>query len=134
MAVWQSVHARYFTAWLWNEGIAGAPGSTAKEWHSRQSRYTWLRLSRRGFEEPCGVWQAEQPSIFTTGCSKTKGPALSVWHLKQTVSPVDVVRSWRASNPPCGLWQSTHFTRPSLTRWWKGRAKCCLTSRWQEKQ
>ena len=95
MATWHSVQAWYFCAWLWNVGVDGAPASTLKEWHSRHIRLTWLRLSRRGFDEPCGVWQAAQPSVFTAGCSYTNGPAFSVWHLKQTASCEAVARNWR---------------------------------------
>ena len=72
---------------------------TVKEWHSRHIRFTWLRLSSRGFEEPCGVWQATQPSIFTASCSYTNGPALSAWHLKQTVSCAAVARNCRVKKP-----------------------------------
>src|SRR5712692_2726171 len=103
MAVWQSVQARYFWAWLWNDGVAGAPASAENAWHSRQSRLTCARFSKRAFDEPCGVWQATQPSIFTALCSKTKGPALSEWHLKQTVSCEEVARTCRVRKPPCGL-------------------------------
>ena len=62
------------------------------------------------------MWHATQPSIFTASCSNTKGPALSAWHLKQTVSCVAVARNCRVRKPPCGLWQSVHSTSPSFTR------------------
>ncbi len=66
---WQSVHAWYFADWLWNDGVLGAPESTDKVWHSRHSRFTWLRFNSRGLEEACGVWQATQPSVLTGACS-----------------------------------------------------------------
>src|SRR5277367_6741167 len=85
IAVWHIVHAWYFCDWLWNVGVAvGPPASAEKAWHSRQSRFTCARISSRGFDEPCGEWHAAQPSTFTDSCSYTNGPALSVWHLKQT--------------------------------------------------
>jgi hypothetical protein len=61
---------------------------------------TWLRRSSRGFDEPCGEWQVTHPSVFTGACSKAKGPALSVWQLKQIASWAAVARSWCVMNPP----------------------------------
>src|SRR5689334_5778560 len=37
----------------------------------------------RGLAEPCGWWQAAQPSSLTGACSKTNGPRLSPWQLMQ---------------------------------------------------
>src|SRR5579862_8470638 len=85
-ATWHKVQDWYFCAWLWNEGAAGAAESTVNVWHSRQSKFTWLLNNNRGFDDPCGVWQDMQPSVFTGPCSNAKGPALSVWQLKQTTS------------------------------------------------
>src|ERR1051326_1020578 len=126
------VQAWYFWAWLWNEGIAGAPASTVNVWHSRQSRLTLLRRNSRGLDDPCGMWQATQPSVLTGACSNAKGPALSVWQLKQSWSWAAVERSWWVRNPPWGLWQLLHASKPSLTLWWKGLEKSGFTSRWQE--
>jgi hypothetical protein len=52
MAVWHIVQAWYFWAWLWNDGAAGAGASTVSVWHSRQSWFTLLRFSNRGFDDP----------------------------------------------------------------------------------
>src|SRR5262249_40081385 len=111
------VHAWYFCAWLWNDGIPGTEESTVSVWHSRHSKFTFERLSSRGFEEPWGVWQLTQPSVFTGTCSNTNGPAFSAWHLKQPASCAAVERSCLVRNPPCGLWQSLQPTSPSFTRW-----------------
>src|SRR5712692_2265647 len=99
------VQAWYFCVWLWNEGTPGAPSTGPADgvWHSRQSRFTWLRLSSRGLDEPWGRWQDTQPSDLTPWCSKTNGPALSTWHLKQSWSCVAVERSCLVTNPPCWL-------------------------------
>src|SRR5215472_16280130 len=111
------VQAWYFVAWLWNEGALGAGASTVSVWHSRQTRFTWLRLSNLGLLEPCGVWQATQPSVLTGACSHAKGPALSVWQAKHTWSCAAVERNCLGRNPPCWLWQSEQLTSPSFTRW-----------------
>src|ERR1035437_9611259 len=85
------------------------------EWHCRHSTLTVARLSKRGLGLPCGLWHAVQPSVLTTSCSYTNGPAVSVWHLMQTAS------CWLADfrpflpNVPCGSWQSVHCTSPSST-------------------
>ena len=77
------MQAWYCAAWLWKEG---APGALAKEmvWHDRHSRFTLLTFSRWALGEPCGVWQDSQPSTLTGSCSKTNGPRLSAWQVKQT--------------------------------------------------
>src|ERR1700732_1300123 len=117
------VQAWYFEAWLWNDGAEGAGASTVNVWHSRHTRLTLLRFNKRGFEEPWGVWQATQPSVLTGACSKAKGPALSVWQVKQTTSSAAVERNWRRIKPPCWLWQSEQLISPSFTRWWNGLEK-----------
>src|ERR1039457_2095955 len=116
MLVWQMVHAWYCTAWL----CAGPIGKVVVkfgdgEWHWRQMVLTLARLSRLGFGPPCGVWQATQPSVLTTACSYTKGPAVSVWHLVHTASCCDEDRRFFLPNVPCGSWQSEHFMYPSST-------------------
>src|SRR5215471_18069273 len=110
------VQAWYFWAWLWNDGAFGAGASTVNVWHSRQTRFTWLRFSKRGLLDPWGVWQAMQPSVLTGACSHANGPALSVWQLKQTWSWAGVERSCVFMNPPCWLWQLVQRIRPSFTR------------------
>lgn len=37
---WHNVQAWYFADWLWKDGVLGAPESTVKVWHSRQSKFT----------------------------------------------------------------------------------------------
>src|SRR5580698_4451095 len=82
------VHDWYCVAWL----CAGPVGIGAVvkfgdgEWHCRQMVFTLARFRRRGFGPPCAKWQAVQPSVLTTSCSYTNGPAVSVWHLTQTAS------------------------------------------------
>src|SRR6516225_7293811 len=96
--------------------------------------FTLPRFSRRGFGPPCGKWQEVQPSVFTTACSYTNGPAVSVWHLVQTASCcTEALRAFRPK-VPCGLWQSEHASNPSSTLWWKGIANCGLISVWHWKQ
>src|SRR5262249_9883192 len=131
MAVWHMVQAWYFWAWLWNDGIPGAGASTVSVWHSRQSRFTWLRFNNLGLLEPCGVWQATQPSILTGACSQERGPDLWVWQPKHPWSWAAVERSCLGRNPPCWLWQLVQTMSPSFTRWWKGLEKSGFTSRWQ---
>src|ERR1041385_6708364 len=111
------VQAWYFWAWLWNDGMAGAVESTVKVWHSRQSRFTLLRRSSRGFDDPWAEWHATHPSVLTGACSKAKGPALSVWQVKQSWSCAAVDRNWCVRKPPCGLWQLLQVTSPSFTLW-----------------
>src|SRR5271166_4279693 len=131
MLEWQMVHDWYCAAWLC-DGPRGA--AVVKfcdgEWHCRQMVFTLARLSRRGLGPPCGVWQATQPSVLTTACSYTNGPAVSVWHLTQTASCCAADLSPFFSNVPCGSWQSEHPTSPSSTLWWKGMANCGLMSVW----
>src|SRR5215475_11890712 len=121
----------------WNDGVpvpipvpfvSGMPG--VFEWHSRQRNLTTLRVSNFGLVEPCGVWQAWQPSILTGACSYTKGPCLSAWHLTHAESPLAELRSDLLMNPPCWLWQSEHFMPPSGTLWWKGLANVAFWSAW----
>ena len=88
MSAWQIMHDWYCIAWLC-AGPVGVPvvvkfGEVV--WHCRQIVFTLARFSRRGFGPPCGTWQAVQPSVFTTACSYTKGPAISVWHFVQMMS------------------------------------------------
>ena len=85
-------------------------------WHCRQSRLTLLTFSMCGLAPPWVIWQDEQPSIFTGACSKTNGPCLSAWHLKQTASCVAEVRTCLGPRFRAGLWQSLHWIRPSFTR------------------
>src|ERR1035438_6593170 len=85
------------------------------EWHCRQIVFTLARFNSRGFGPPCGVWHAVHPSVLTTACSYTNGPAVSVWHLVQTASCCVEDRNPFSPNVPCGSWQSEHFTSPSST-------------------
>ena len=66
--------------------VAGAQVAGAPLWHSRQTVKTTGRRSSFAFIEPCGLWQVSQPSTRTGGCSKTNGPRLSMWHLRQGCS------------------------------------------------
>ncbi len=87
MSVWQAVHD-----WSWVSRscatLTGAPDEEFREgkWQSRQMVSILARFSTCGFGPPCGTWQAVQPSVFTTACSYTKGPAISVWHFVQMMS------------------------------------------------
>src|SRR3974390_427992 len=111
--MWQTVHAWYCVFWL----CVGPCGSAVEkfidgEWHCRQIVFTLARFRRRGLGPPCGKWHAVQPSVLTTACSYTNGPAVSVWHLVQTASCwTDALSAFRP-NVPCGLWQSEHVRRP----------------------
>src|SRR6476646_10063523 len=126
------VQAWYFWAWLWNEGAAGAGVSTVRVWHSRQSRFTLLRRNSLGLLEPCGVWHAMQPSVLMGACSQAKGPALSVWQLKQTMSCEGVARSWDFIKPPCWLWQLEHRAGCAAFSSW--RLTFALCTEWQSTQ
>src|SRR3954471_16842130 len=115
------VHDWYCVAWL----CAGPTGSPVEklvegEWHSRQIVFTLARFKSRAFGLPCGEWHDTQPSVFTTACSYTNGPAVSVWHLTQTASCCEADFKPLRPNVPWGSWQSEHFTRPSSTLWWYG--------------
>src|SRR6185312_2458508 len=135
MLEWQVVQAWYCVAWL----CAGPIGWLAVkfgdgEWHCRQSVFTLARLISRGFGPPCGKWQAVQPSVFTTKCSYTNGPAVSLWHFVQTASICADARRFLRLNVPCASWQSVHFISPSSTLWWKGMLNCDFVSVWHWKQ
>ena len=45
------------------------------------------------------------------------GEILFTVHLKQTSSCVAAIRTCLGPSVPCGLWQSVHWIKPSLTRW-----------------
>src|SRR5690348_15156614 len=117
------VHALYFADSLCRVGAGNAcefacnvraadvlPVVAMGPWHCRQSRLTWFTLSNLAFAEPCGVWQAEQPSVFTGECSNTYGPFLSAWHLKQTASPAALSFSCLPAVPPS--WLCNRCRRP----------------------
>ncbi len=102
------------------------------EWHCRQSVLMLLTFSRRDIWRAVRrEWHVVQPSVLITGCSKTNGPPVSVWHFVHTAfwSAVDLtILPW---NVPWGSWQSLHFINPSSTLWWKGCANAGFTSVWQ---
>ena len=118
---------------------ARRPNPPTSLWHSRHRVKAEGRFSRRGFVLPCGLWHAGQPSTRTGGCSCTKGPRLSEWHLVQAMSfprPCETMRGkcavrQVASAAPCGLWQSEQSMAPSLTRCLNGMLKRASISRWQ---
>ncbi len=94
MPWWHMVHAWYLPAKLCvgTLGVAlgmGAPPASKSllvseadsVWHCKQRAATVLVLSKRALLEPCGTWQALQPSVRTGTCSNSQGPFLSAWHL-----------------------------------------------------
>ena len=52
------------------------PKSPLPVWHSRQSSATAARVSNLALVDPCGRWQAMQPSSSPAWCSKMNGPRL----------------------------------------------------------
>ena len=115
------------------------PKLPAPLWHSRQTVKTTGRRSSFALVEPCGLWQVSQPSTRTGACSKTNGPRLSEWHFRQGSSLPSACSTMRGrwpmrqvgANVPCGLWQSEHSMKPSLTRCLKGMENCARTVAWQ---
>ena len=86
IATWHKVHAWKKVAWLWNGGAPGALLKLDVVWHCKQSKLTLLTFSMCGFGPPWTLWHDWQPSTLTGACSYTKGPCLSLWHVKQTAS------------------------------------------------
>src|SRR5690349_19713533 len=88
----------------------------------------------RWLTEPCGAWQATQPS-FIALCGKTNGPFWAVWHLVQvsfsasSEAPVPLM-----TLPSCGLWQSEHDILPFNTPCELARLNSPRFSVWHWKQ
>ena len=82
----------------------------------------------RGLAEPWGSWQMEQGSFLTGACSKTNGPRLSEWQVKQPGSLPLVRRMFLPRKLAWGLWQLVQDIAPSGSLWRCGFWKEAQTS------